>query len=116
MCGWYVFPRRRLTVPEGAQGSKGPRPLLHIVATSSCGTLALAHGRNFGAGVDLFGVCRRRYCTSATTFRMPGLEFGVVLGTRRFARLVGRKATTSILETTRTFGAEEARTIGGACA
>ena len=56
--------------------------LLHIVATSPCATLALAHGRNFGAGVDLFGACRRRYCTSAATFRMPGLKFGIVLGTR----------------------------------
>src|SRR5215212_10094577 len=29
--------------------------LLNMVATSPCATLALAHGRNFGAGVDLFG-------------------------------------------------------------
>jgi enoyl-CoA hydratase/carnithine racemase len=43
---------------------------------------------------------------------MPGLKFGIVLGTRRFARLVGREAATRILETARTFGAEEARTIG----
>ena len=68
--------------------------LLHMVATSPCATLALAHGRNFGAGVDLFGACRRRYCTSAATFRMPGLKFGIVLGTRRFASLVGREAAT----------------------
>ena len=86
--------------------------LLHMVATSPCATLALAHGRNFGAGVDLFGACRRRYCTSAATFRMPGLKFGIVLGTRRFASLVGREAATGILETARTFGAEEAWTIG----
>jgi enoyl-CoA hydratase len=86
--------------------------LLHMVATSPCSTLALAHGRNFGAGVDLFGVCRRRYCTGAATFRMPGLMFGIVLGTRRFASLVGREAAIGILETARTFGAEEARTIG----
>jgi hypothetical protein len=38
---------------------------------------------------------------------MPGLEFSGVLGTRRFARLVGREAATSILETTRTFEAED---------
>ena len=86
--------------------------LLHLVATSPCATIALAHGRNFGAGVDLFGVCRRRYCTSAATFRMPGLMFDIVLGTRRFASLVGREAATGILESARTFGADEARAMG----
>src|SRR4051794_38799685 len=41
-----------------------------------------------------------------------GVKVRHVLGTRRFASLVGREAATGILETARTFGAEEARTIG----
>lgn len=90
--------------------------LLQSVASSPAATLALAHGRNFGAGVDLFAACRRRVATADATFRMPGLTFGIVLGTRRFAGLVGREAARSILETARTFAAEEARAIGFATA
>ncbi|MGH8601146.1 MAG: enoyl-CoA hydratase/isomerase family protein, partial [Burkholderiales bacterium] len=52
-------------------------------------TLALAHGRNFGAGVDIIGACSLRVATPDATFRMPGLRFGVVLGTRRLAARVG---------------------------
>lgn len=74
--------------------------LLHKIATSPCLTVAFAHGRNFGAGVDLFAACRVRIAAPATTFRMPGLQFGLVLGSARFARIVGRDAAREILETT----------------
>jgi enoyl-CoA hydratase/carnithine racemase len=86
--------------------------LLNMIASSPCATLALVHGRNFGAGVDLIGACARRVCTGNATFRMPGLKFGLVLGTRRFAGLVGREVARGILETARTFDAAEARAIG----
>jgi enoyl-CoA hydratase/carnithine racemase len=86
--------------------------LLHLIATSPAATLALAHGRNFGAGVDLIAACRRRVATADATFRMPGLKFGLVLGTRRFASLVGREAARDILETARQFPAQEASAIG----
>ena len=62
--------------------------LLQRVAATPCLTVALAHGR-FGAGVDLFGACKWRLATPDASFRMPGLKFGLVLGTRRFAALVG---------------------------
>ncbi|MEP9350098.1 enoyl-CoA hydratase/isomerase family protein [Xanthobacter sp. KR7-225] len=54
-------------------------------------TLALAHGRVFGAGADLFGACARRIAAPQTTFRFPGVRFGVVLGTRRLGAVVGRE-------------------------
>ena len=75
-------------------------------------TLGLAHGRTFGAGTDLFAVCKRRICAPDAQFRMPGLKFGLVLGTRRFAALVGRDAARGILETARPFDAPEALGIG----
>lgn len=75
-------------------------------------TLALAHGRNFGAGVDLFGACARRVAAPATSFRMPGLRFGLVLGTRRFARQVGDDCARDILQASKTFDAEEAINMG----
>ena len=86
--------------------------LLQTVARSPCLTLALAHGRNFGAGVDFIAACRWRIASSDATFRMPGLKFGIVLGTRRFAGIVGAEKARGILETARTFDAAEAQAIG----
>ncbi|HUJ01823.1 MAG TPA: enoyl-CoA hydratase/isomerase family protein [Usitatibacter sp.] len=86
--------------------------LLQAIARSTCLTIGFAHGRNFGAGVDLFGACRSRIAAPETTFRMPGLAFGLVLGTRRFARLVGSEAAREILEGLATFDAERARRMG----
>jgi enoyl-CoA hydratase/carnithine racemase len=86
--------------------------LLQQLAASPCVTVALAHGRNFGAGVDLFAACRLRYCTADATFRMPGLKFGLVLGTRRFAALVGTERARDLLETSATFDAHKALEIG----
>lgn len=86
--------------------------LLQKVAASPSLTVGLAHGRNFGAGVDLFAACKLRYATPDATFRMPGLKFGLVLGTRRFRNLVGVDAATSILGSARSFDAPEARDMG----
>ncbi|MCD0504251.1 enoyl-CoA hydratase/isomerase family protein [Bordetella petrii] len=86
--------------------------LLQCVAASPALTLALAQGRNFGAGVDLFAACKLRYCTPDASFRMPGLKFGLVLGTRRFRNLVGAGHALSILGNARPFDADEAHRIG----
>lgn len=86
--------------------------LLQALRASPCLTVALAHGRNFGAGVDLFAACRLRYADKDATFRMPGLKFGLVLGTRHFASLVGPQAARTLLETAATFDAAHAREIG----
>ena len=75
-------------------------------------TLAMAHGKNFGAGVDLFGACARRIAAPEASFRMPGLQFGLVLGTRRFAAQVGAERARAILQASRSFGTEEALGLG----
>jgi enoyl-CoA hydratase len=82
--------------------------LLQAVANSPAQTLALAHGKVFGAGVDLFAVCRQRVAAPDSVFRMPGLKFGLVLGTRRFGDLVGSETAREILEATSLFTAERA--------
>jgi enoyl-CoA hydratase len=71
-------------------------------------TLALAHGRVFGAGADLIASCGLRVGTPDSAFRMPGLRFGVVLGTRRFTSRVGADKARDILSASRSFDAEEA--------
>jgi enoyl-CoA hydratase len=86
--------------------------LLAAVWNSPCLTVGLAHGRNFGAGVDLFAACRRRIAAPDATFRMPGLRFGLVLGTRRFVELVGAARAGAILGEARVFDADEAHAMG----
>ena len=86
--------------------------LLQAVYHAPFDTLVLAHGKNVGAGVDLVGVCAHRVASAEATFRMPGLRFGLVLGSRRFARQVGAERAQPILQEAKTFGAEEALRIG----
>ncbi|SHH10078.1 enoyl-CoA hydratase/isomerase family protein [Pollutimonas bauzanensis] len=86
--------------------------LLQLVAGSPALTVGLARGRNFGAGVDLFAACKLRYCTPDASFRMPGLKFGLVLGTRRFRNIVGAANAMAILGAARPFDADEALRIG----
>jgi enoyl-CoA hydratase/carnithine racemase len=71
-------------------------------------TLVFAHGRNFGAGADLVCCCGIRVAAPGATFRMPGLRFGVVLGTRRLAHRIGADHARAVLGASRTFDAEEA--------
>ena len=52
-------------------------------------TVAVAHGRTWGAGADLFAACEQRLAASDATFRFPGAQFGIVLGTRRLAERIG---------------------------
>ncbi len=86
--------------------------LLQTVAASPCMTIGLAHGKNFGAAVDLFAVCRRRIAAAETSFRMPGLKFGLVLGTRRFGQIVGQERAARIQEEAATFDASQALGMG----
>ena len=86
--------------------------LLQAIDRSRALTVGLAHGRNFGAGVDLLAACRWRIAAPDATFRMPGLGFGLVLGTRRFGAIVGRERAREVLEGLETFGAERALALG----
>ena len=86
--------------------------MLQAIASSPCATFAFAQGKNFGAGVDLIAACRTRIAAPNATFRMPGLKFGLVLGTRRFGAIVGADKARRILEASNTFGAEEASAMG----
>lgn len=75
-------------------------------------TLALAHGRVFGAGADLVASCGLRVAEPGTTFRLPGLRFGVVLGTRRLAQRIGTDRARAILSGSVTFDADAALADG----
>lgn len=86
--------------------------LLQRITYSSCATLCLVHGANFGAGADLIASCTYRVCSEDSRFRMPGLKFGLVLGSRRLALLIGAEHARNILETTEIFDAKTALKMG----
>ena len=82
--------------------------LLQAIYTARMPTLALVHGRCFGAGADIVASCSQRIASADSSFRMPGLQFGIVLGTRRLAALIGGDAARDILQNSRIFDAETA--------
>lgn len=86
--------------------------LLQRVAASPCITVALAHGRNFGAGADLFAACQRRIASPDASFAMPGLRFGLVLGTGRLCQLIGADAAREMLQSGRSIEADEGQRLG----
>jgi len=86
--------------------------MLDLLATSPAMTLALCHGRNFGAGVDIIASCKRRIAAPDATFRFPGIKFGLILGTGRFQSIVGTQCALDILSSTRAFKGDEALDIG----
>lgn len=85
--------------------------LLQMVHHAPVATLAMAHGAAFGAGADLVVACGRRIASPDTRFRMPGLGFGVILGTRRLANTVGSGAAREVLEGLKTIEASHALEI-----
>ncbi|QRF89480.1 enoyl-CoA hydratase [Alcaligenes faecalis] len=86
--------------------------LLQMLAHTPCATLALAHGQNFGAGVDLIAVCRQRVASADARFRMPGLQFGLALGTGRLAALIGGQQAHQLLAGSQIFDAAKAEQLG----
>jgi enoyl-CoA hydratase len=86
--------------------------LLQSLYHAPFATLALAHGKSFGAGVDLILACGGRVAAPDAEFRMPGLKFGLQLGTRRLAARIGAEAARMLLAMSKTFAAEEALRIG----
>ena len=75
-------------------------------------SVALVQGRCFGAAADIVASCRKRIATPDASFRMPGLQFGIVLGTRRLAHRIGDDAAFDLLETSRIFHAYDALEVG----
>lgn len=64
--------------------------LLSLLWHAPLRTVAVAQGRAWGAGADLFAACDLRYATGDAQWRFPGAGFGLVLGTRRLSEVVGQ--------------------------
>lgn len=86
--------------------------LLQAVYHAPFGTMALVHGPCYGAAADLVAACQWRVCSPEAKFRMPGLNFGIVLGTNRLATLVGADRAHELLARPEPFDASEALAAG----
>ena len=71
--------------------------LLALLWHAPIRTVALAHGRTWGAGADLLAVCEQRLAAADTSLRFPGAQFGIVLGTRRLAERIGVDAARALV-------------------
>lgn len=71
-------------------------------------TAALAHGKTWGAGADLFAASALRWARPDATFAFPGAAFGLVLGSGRLAALTGIGAATDWISSGRRVEATEA--------
>ena len=81
--------------------------LLQLLYQLPISSLALVKGKCFGAAADIVSVCKQRIACPDSSFRMPGLQFGIVLGTRRLSNLIGSDKANEFLETSKIFSADE---------
>jgi enoyl-CoA hydratase len=86
--------------------------LLQRIHALPVATVAIAQGRVFGAGADLFAACDHRLALDDASFAFPGPAFGLVLGTGRLAGLVGEGAARRLLLAGATLPAAEALALG----
>ncbi len=75
-------------------------------------TVALAQGRAFGAGADLFAACEQRWIVESAMFSFPGAAFGLVLGTSRLAGRVGTERAREWIRSGQAVSAERALETG----
>lgn len=86
--------------------------LLQRVRHHRCSTTALVHGACYGAAADLVLACRTRVATPDARFLMPGMRFGIVLGTRRLRDTLGETTAYQLLDRLKPFNAEEGFAAG----
>ncbi len=108
------------TAQDGGAARDGPllwrfariEQLLGLVWHAPLRTVAVAQGRAWGAGADLFAACDLRHAAPGTEWRFPGAGFGLVLGTRRLAQVVGAPAALDWVGHGRRIGCDEALARG----
>ena len=75
-------------------------------------TMALVHGACYGAAADLVLACRSRIASKDARFLMPGMRFGIVLGTQRLRDTLGENTAYQLLDRLKPFKAEEGLAAG----
>jgi enoyl-CoA hydratase/carnithine racemase len=82
------------------------------IAGTPLPVIAAINGYCYGGGVRLAIACDIRLASDAATFRLPGAEYGLVVGAAMLPRLVGASRAKDWIFTARTFDAQEAAQSG----
>lgn len=90
--------------------------LLQRLRAASFLTIACVAGKAIGAGADLAAACSHRLLDPGAAMRFPGFRFGVALGTRHLASLVGTVPARELLLESREVDAPAALRLGLATA
>ncbi len=77
-------------------------------AQSPLPIIAAINGYCYGGGAALAISCDIRLAAESATFRLPGAEYGLVVGAAAFPRLVGAARAKELIFTARKFNAVEA--------
>jgi enoyl-CoA hydratase len=86
--------------------------LLETVRRAPALTIAVARGAALGAGADLVASCDYRLGTRKARLAFPGSRFGVILGTRHLATVVGRQVARELLVEGKSLDAQAAARCG----
>ena len=92
------------------------RPSTYIAiekfSTTLMPIIAAINGYCFGGGAVLAITCDIRLACKTATFRLPGAEYGLVVGAATLPRLVGASKAKELILTARKFDAAEAHSCG----
>lgn len=110
--GIDVHAVQSMTNHEAARFFANIAGVLEKLSTFSCPTVAVVNGYAFGAGADLALACDIRLGGHSSTFRFPGPQFGVVLGTHRLVNEVGASLARKIALTNELIHSDKALQYG----
>ena len=74
--------------------------------------IAAVNGYCYGGGAALAIACDIRLASERATFRLPGAEYGLVVGAASLPRLIGAAKAKELIFTARKFAADEALRCG----
>jgi enoyl-CoA hydratase len=99
---------------SGVEGERGvPKSIAAYLAIDRFGKsplpiIAAINGYCYGGGAALAISCDIRYASETATFRLPGAEYGLVVGAATLPRLVGAARAKELIFSAKKFDALEA--------
>ena len=102
------------TSGAGGQAARpgGAGPAIARVAGTPLPVIAAVNGYCYGGGAALAIACDIRIAAENATFRLPGVEYGLVVAAATLPRLVGAAKAKELIFTARRFDAAEALRSG----